>query len=77
MNCFLMLFLAIPAGPNNPVGVVWIDWSKEHYGSHGTPEPSKISKTKSHGCVRLTNGNALSLAQAVSPGMPTIFTGLS
>lgn len=62
----------IPAGPNNPVGVVWIDLSKEHYGIHGTPEPSKISKTQSHGCVRLTNWNALALAQMVSPGMSAI-----
>jgi lipoprotein-anchoring transpeptidase ErfK/SrfK len=62
----------IPAGPNNPVGVVWIDLSKAHYGIHGTPEPSKISKTQSHGCIRLTNWNALSVAQAVSPGMPAI-----
>lgn len=62
----------IPAGPNNPVGVVWIDLSKEHYGIHGTPEPSKISKTQSHGCIRLTNWNALTLAEAVKPGMPAI-----
>ena len=62
----------IPAGPNNPVGMVWIDLSKDHYGIHGTPEPSKISKTQSHGCIRLTNWNAMSLAQAVSPGMPAI-----
>ncbi|TKB28423.1 murein L,D-transpeptidase [Desulfopila sp. IMCC35006] len=62
----------IAAGPNNPVGVVWIDLSKEHYGIHGTPEPSKISKTQSHGCIRLTNWNALALAEAVSPGMPAI-----
>jgi lipoprotein-anchoring transpeptidase ErfK/SrfK len=62
----------IPAGPNNPVGVVWIDLSKEHYGIHGTPEPSKISKTESHGCIRLTNWNALALAQMVKPGLPAI-----
>jgi lipoprotein-anchoring transpeptidase ErfK/SrfK len=29
----------IPAGPNGPVGVVWIGLSKEHYGIHGSPEP--------------------------------------
>jgi lipoprotein-anchoring transpeptidase ErfK/SrfK len=62
----------IPPGPNNPVGVVWIDLSKEHYGIHGTPEPSTISKTQSHGCIRLTNWDAWALAQAVSPGMPAI-----
>ena len=62
----------IPAGPNNPVGLVWIALSKEHYGIHGTPEPSKISKTQSHGCIRLTNWDALAVAQAVFPGMPAI-----
>ncbi len=62
----------IPAGPNNPVGVVWIDLSKEHYGIHGTPEPSKIGKTQSHGCVRMTNWDAAALARLVSPGMPAI-----
>jgi lipoprotein-anchoring transpeptidase ErfK/SrfK len=62
----------LPAGPNNPVGVVWIDLSKPHYGIHGTPEPSKIGKTESHGCIRLTNWDALALSQAVAAGMPAI-----
>ena len=62
----------IPAGPNNPVGVVWVDLSKDHYGIHGTPEPSRISKTASHGCIRLTNWDAMSLSQAVSPGMSAV-----
>ena len=48
----------MPPGPNGPVGVVWIDVSKEHYGLHGTPEPSQIGRTESHGCVRLTNWDA-------------------
>ena len=59
----------IPPGPNNPVGVVWVDLSKEHYGIHGTPEPSRIGKTQSHGCIRLTNWDALALADAVRAGM--------
>jgi lipoprotein-anchoring transpeptidase ErfK/SrfK len=62
----------IPAGPNNPVGVVWVDLSKEHYGIHGTPEPAKIGKTASHGCIRLTNWDALTLAHAVGPGTPAL-----
>ncbi len=62
----------IAAGPNNPVGIVWIDLSKPHYGIHGTPEPAKIGKTESHGCIRLSNWNADSLAAAVSPGMPAL-----
>ncbi len=62
----------IPAGPNNPVGVVWVDLSKDHYGIHGTPEPALIGKTQSHGCIRLTNWDALALASAVAPGTPAI-----
>ena len=62
----------IPPGPNNPVGVVWVDLSKPHYGIHGTPEPSKIGKTESHGCIRLTNWTALVLAKHVKPGMTAL-----
>src|SRR5262249_2092666 len=45
----------IKPGPNNPVGLVWMDLSKEHYGIHGTPEPSKIGHTTSHDYIQLTN----------------------
>jgi lipoprotein-anchoring transpeptidase ErfK/SrfK len=62
----------INAGPNNPVGVVWVDLSKDHYGIHGTPEPSTIGKTQSHGCIRLTNWDAWALAAAVAPGMAAV-----
>jgi lipoprotein-anchoring transpeptidase ErfK/SrfK len=60
----------VAPGPNNPVGVVWIDLSKPHYGIHGTPEPASIGKTQSHGCIRLTNWDATTLAQMVKPGTP-------
>jgi lipoprotein-anchoring transpeptidase ErfK/SrfK len=63
----------VPAGPNNPVGVVWIDISKPHYGLHGTPEPSRIGKTASHGCVRLTNWDAARVAALARPGALVIF----
>jgi lipoprotein-anchoring transpeptidase ErfK/SrfK len=62
----------IPPGPNNPVGVVWIDLSKEHYGIHGTPEPSRIGYTESHGCIRLTNWDAMRLAALVAPGTKVV-----
>jgi lipoprotein-anchoring transpeptidase ErfK/SrfK len=58
----------IAPGPNNPVGSVWIDLSKDGYGIHGTPEPAKIGKSASHGCVRLTNWDAEHLAQMVKTG---------
>ena len=62
----------LPPGPNGPVGVVWIDLSKEHYGIHGTPEPETVGRTASHGCIRLTNWDAAKLAQMVRAGTPTI-----
>ena len=61
--------LTIPPGPNGPVGSIWIALSKPTYGIHGTPEPSKIGKTNSHGCVRLTNWDADELARLVKPGV--------
>ncbi|GGE13093.1 hypothetical protein GCM10011390_35230 [Aureimonas endophytica] len=59
--------LTLPPGPNGPVGNMWIDLSKPTYGIHGTPEPSEIDKTASHGCVRLTNWDAHALARLVQP----------
>jgi lipoprotein-anchoring transpeptidase ErfK/SrfK len=67
--------LTIPPGPNGPVGSVWIALDKPTYGIHGTPEPSKIGKTESHGCVRLTNWDARELAKLVSPGVTVEFVG--
>jgi lipoprotein-anchoring transpeptidase ErfK/SrfK len=63
----------IPAGPNGPVGTVWIDISKPHYGIHGTAEPSQIGHTASHGCVRLTNWDAETVASLVRHGTPVLF----
>mgnify|MGYP002652751354 CR=1 FL=1 len=63
----------LPPGPNGPVGVVWIDLNKEHYGIHGTPEPGHISRTQSSGCVRLTNFAAEAVASAVKAGTPVTF----
>ncbi|WP_244546568.1 L,D-transpeptidase [Bosea sp. OK403] len=65
--------LVLPPGPNGPVGTIWIALSKPTYGIHGTPEPSQVSKTTSHGCVRLTNWDAEELADLVKPGVPVRF----
>jgi lipoprotein-anchoring transpeptidase ErfK/SrfK len=62
----------LPAGPNSPVGVVWIDLSKENMGIHGTPSPALVGKLQSHGCIRLTNWDASELASMVAPGMPAL-----
>jgi lipoprotein-anchoring transpeptidase ErfK/SrfK len=63
----------IKPGPNNPVGSVWINLSLTGYGIHGTPEPGKISKTESHGCIRLTNWDANTLASMVEKGAVVSF----
>jgi len=62
----------IPAGPNNPVGVAWVDLSKPHYGIHGTPVPASIGKTQSHGCIRLTNWDVMTLTQSVGAGTEVV-----
>ncbi|WP_262330245.1 L,D-transpeptidase [Bosea sp. BH3] len=65
--------MRLPPGPNGPVGTVWIALSQPTFGIHGTPEPSKVSKTSSHGCVRLTNWDAEELAELLRPGVPVRF----
>ncbi|WP_064705623.1 L,D-transpeptidase [Rhizobium bangladeshense] len=65
--------LNIPPGPNGPVGTVWMALSKPTYGIHGTPDPSKIGRTQSHGCIRLTNWDATELAKMVKPGVTVEF----
>jgi lipoprotein-anchoring transpeptidase ErfK/SrfK len=63
----------IRPGPNNPVGLYWIGLSAEGYGLHGTPNPSRVSKAESHGCVRLTNWDAVLLGTSVKKGTPVVF----
>jgi lipoprotein-anchoring transpeptidase ErfK/SrfK len=65
--------LQVAGGPNNPVGAVWIALSLDTYGIHGAPDPQQVSKTQSHGCVRLTNWDATELGRAVSSGVPVTF----
>jgi lipoprotein-anchoring transpeptidase ErfK/SrfK len=63
----------LPAGPNSPVGLVWMSLSKPHYGIHGTSSPETIGYANSHGCVRLTNWDALRLSDLVDIGTPVQF----
>jgi lipoprotein-anchoring transpeptidase ErfK/SrfK len=63
----------IAAGPNNPLGVVWINLSKDGFGIHGAPDPDVVGKPQAHGCIRLTNWDARELARGVSPGVKVVF----
>jgi len=60
-------------GPNSPVGLVWMALSKEHYGMHGTPDPESIGYASSHGCVRLTNWDAVEVSHRIAKGVPVAF----
>jgi lipoprotein-anchoring transpeptidase ErfK/SrfK len=64
----------IEPGPNNPVGSYWIGLSAEGYGIHGTPNPGKVGKSESHGCIRLTNWDVAWLGKNVKKGTPVAFT---
>ena len=63
----------IPPGPNSPVGVAWLDLTKEHYGIHGTSEPQNVGKTQSHGCIRMTNWDVIRLSRMLKPGFTAKF----
>jgi hypothetical protein len=63
----------LPPGPNGPVGVAWLDLTKQHYGIHGTNEPSTIGHTESHGCLRLTNWDVMRLSRMMKPGFTAYF----
>jgi lipoprotein-anchoring transpeptidase ErfK/SrfK len=65
--------VTVPAGPNNPVGAVWLDLTAESYGIHGAPEPERIGKSYSHGCVRLTNWDVKDLASLAGKGTAVEF----
>jgi len=63
----------LPPGPNNPVGSVWIGLSKPSYGIHGSPDPARISRQASAGCIRLTNWDALALLGVIQSGATVEF----
>ncbi len=67
--------LRIAPGPNNPVGSTWIALTIPTYGIHGAPDPTEIGKRQSHGCVRLTNWDAVELGKAVKKGVQVAFVG--
>lgn len=61
---------SVPAGPNNPLGPVFVRLGppKMGIGIHGTNAPSSVPGVRSHGCVRLQSQNALDFANTVQSG---------
>ena len=62
-----------PPGPRNPMGRVKLSY-QELFFLHGTPSVRSLGTAASHGCVRMSNENALALARLVhrhgSPEVP-------
>ncbi|WP_245944700.1 L,D-transpeptidase [Crenobacter cavernae] len=60
----------VPPGPDNPLGKVFIRFGEARLGLgfHGTNAPGSVPGFRSHGCVRLKNGDALTLAGTVPVG---------
>jgi len=63
-------YVMLPPGPNNPVGVAWMGLNRSGIGLHGTNNPRTISRAVSHGCMRLSNWDAVRLMQYVQPETP-------
>jgi hypothetical protein len=61
-----------PPGPKNPMGRVKM-YFRNLYFIHGTPETGTLGQAVSHGCVRMSNGNAIALARLVHEyGSPNV-----
>jgi lipoprotein-anchoring transpeptidase ErfK/SrfK len=61
-------YYLLPPGPNSPVGIFWAGISKSGIGLHGTNSPETIGRSKSAGCVRFANWDAIRLSSLVRPG---------
>jgi lipoprotein-anchoring transpeptidase ErfK/SrfK len=64
--------LIFQPGPNNPVGLAWIGLDRIGYGIHGTPDPEKVGRTESHGCLRLANWDAVALLALAWVGLTVV-----
>lgn len=62
----------LPPGPNSPVGIIWCGLSKSGIGLHGTAEPRTIGRSRSAGCVRFANWDAIRLPTLIRPGSRVI-----
>ncbi len=60
--------LSIPYGPNNAVGVIWTGLTKSGIGIHGTDSPQTIGRTRSAGCFRMANWDAVRVPHLAGVG---------
>ncbi len=62
--------IAVPAGPENPLGDRWMGLSLPGIGLHSTTSPMSIGQAVSHGCMRMYPASAQELFEEVRVGMP-------
>jgi L,D-transpeptidase ErfK/SrfK len=62
--------VAVPPGPDNPLGQYRIRLSKGLYQIHGTDVPWSIGRETTHGCIRLYPEHIAELYALVRPGTP-------
>lgn len=66
----------IASGPNNPVGIIWINLAKQGsadplpYGLHGTSIPAKMGSLQGIGGLRLTNWDIARAVRLMPAGTP-------
>jgi lipoprotein-anchoring transpeptidase ErfK/SrfK len=65
---------SIGPGANNPLGLRAIDWSASGIRFHGVPtsELSSLGYNASHGCIRMSNSDAIELFDLVDIGTPIV-----
>jgi lipoprotein-anchoring transpeptidase ErfK/SrfK len=54
---------------------MWLGLTKEHWGIHGTNEPSQMARVETNGCVRLTNWDVLRLSTLIDTGAAVVVQG--
>ena len=64
--------LQIPPGPNNPVGIIWNGLTKRGIGIHGSSSPRTIGRSRSAGCIRLSNWDAARFPTLARPGVKVV-----
>lgn len=64
----------IGPGPDNPLGLRALNWSAPAIRFHGTAATYSLGYNASHGCVRMSNADAIELYDMVDVGTPIIST---
>jgi lipoprotein-anchoring transpeptidase ErfK/SrfK/LysM repeat protein len=71
----------LACGPNNPIGIVWINLAKSDstdplpYGLHGTSIPSQMARRHGIGGFRLTNWDIARVVRLIPAGTPLEWRG--